>query len=95
MPPLTAKQRAAAKRAADRHFRRYRSQPRIPGVTRESFYSALHPDVKAGIRRIARSERRSPSWVLAEIVSMFFDIDAATGKPLAKVPIRHPDKQTV
>lgn len=60
---------------------RRQAQPRIKGITRDPAYTRLHPAVKAGIRTISRMEGRSISWVMAECISMFFEIDAATGKP--------------
>jgi hypothetical protein len=81
---LTPSQRQTVRIRAGR--RRYKSQPRIPGVVREAFFSSLHPHVKHGIRSIADREGRSPSWVMAEIVSMFFHIDCKTGKELIERP---------
>jgi hypothetical protein len=57
-----------------------RSQPRIPGVKRQPTSTALHPAVVSGLRAIARREGKSLSWVRAEIVSIFFGVDAATGE---------------
>lgn len=68
--------------AARRSTRRPRSQPRIPGHPRLPRHSALVNDVWHGLNDIARAEGRSVSWVIAEIVSDYFQIDCTTGRPL-------------
>lgn len=60
------------------------SQPRIKRTKRIPSYSGMHPDVKYGIKSIARKENKSVSWVIAEIVSEFFGIDCMTGKKIHK-----------
>lgn len=62
-----------------------KSQPRIKGIKRISSYSGMHPDVKYGIKSIAKEERKSISWVISEIVSEFFGIDCVTGEKRRKV----------
>lgn len=57
-----------------------RSQPRIKGVTRLPGHSSLPPNVDQNLRRIARQEGRSLSWVKAEIICDWFGINAQTGK---------------
>lgn len=77
--------------------RRLAHQPRIFGVKREQGGGALHPDVKHGLESIAIEERKSMSWVVAEILSAFFGIDCVTGKKYrpkfqyADVPQQAPD----
>jgi len=61
-----------------------RSQPRIQGVTRLSKPSGLIPVVEHGLRQIARMEKKSVSWVIAEIVSAYFNLDSATGLPITE-----------
>lgn len=62
-----------------------RSQPRLPhGIRRESIYSCLHPVVKQIVRRIARKEGKSLSWVMAEFISMGCGVNPLTGE-LTKV----------
>lgn len=58
---------------------RYRTQPRIKGVTRLHSVSALLPQIEEALREIAHNENRSVSWVKAEIICDWFGIDAATG----------------
>lgn len=60
--------------------RRLKSLPRIPGVRRLRAGESLHPTVLRGLKRIAHSEKRSMSWVMAEIISDYFNINAATGE---------------
>jgi hypothetical protein len=40
----------------------------------------LHPTVREGLEAIAEDEGRSVSWVVAEALSLLFDIDCETGK---------------
>lgn len=61
-----------------------KSQPRIKGIKRIPSYSGMHPDVKYGIKSIARKEDKSVSWVMAEIISDYFNIDCMTGKKIHK-----------
>jgi hypothetical protein len=61
-------------------FRKLHSQPRIKGIKREFKVTGLHPYVEEGIRSIAHFEGKTTSWVIAEIVSDFFGVDAVTGK---------------
>jgi len=62
----------------------FRSQPRIKGTVRISKPSGLLPVVEHGLRQIAYMEKKSVSWVVAEIVSAYFNLDSATGLPLAE-----------
>lgn len=58
-----------------------RSQPRlVEGHSRAYGFTALPPHVDDELRRISRLERKSVSWVKAEIVCAWFGIDSATGK---------------
>lgn len=88
--------------------RPYRHQPRIGGVTRQQRPSGLLPVVEAGLQAIARMEKRSVSWVVAEIVCAYFGLDSATGKvitpaeqherttgPRIKPPVRTPSVASV
>ena len=59
-------------------------QPRIKGLSRIPKPSGLLPVVEHGLQTIARMERKSLSWVIAEIVSAYFNLDSATGKPLSE-----------
>jgi hypothetical protein len=68
--------------------RKLKSQPKIKGITRIPKPSSLHPLVWNGIREIAYYEKRSVSWVIAEIVSDYFGVDAATGEIDRKRHIR-------
>jgi len=61
----------------------YKSQPRIRGVVRISKGSGLLPVVEAGLESIARMEKKSVSWVKAEIICAYFGLDSATGKPIS------------
>lgn len=58
------------------------NQPRIIGITRIPKHSSMHPDIWESIREIAKSEKRSVSWVIAEIVGEYFGIDCLTGKTI-------------
>jgi hypothetical protein len=60
-------------------MKKLKSQPKIKGVIRIPKHSALHPHVWHGLNNISKSESRSLSWVIAEIISDYFGIDAATG----------------
>lgn len=60
------------------------AQPRIRGVVRIPKHSSLHPDVWHGIKEIAYMEGWTISRVMAEIVSRYFGIDAATGIALTR-----------
>lgn len=59
---------------------RLKPLPRIPGIRRLRAGESLHPHVLRGLKRIAHSEQRSLSWVMAEIISDYFKINAATGE---------------
>lgn len=61
-----------------------RSQPRIKGISRLSKPSGLLPNVEHGLQAIASMERKSVSWVIAEIVSAYFNLDSATGLPISE-----------
>lgn len=61
-----------------------RSQPRIKGVCRLSKPSGLIPVVEHGLQTIAKMEDKSVSWVIAEIVSAYFNLDSATGLPITE-----------
>lgn len=60
--------------------RKLKFQPRIKGIVRIPKHGSFHPDVEEGIRTIAYKEKRSYSWVIAEIVSDYFNIDCITGE---------------
>jgi len=53
-------------------------------VIRLSKPSGLLPVVEHGLRQIARMEKKSVSWVIAEIVSAYFNLDSATGLPITE-----------
>jgi len=61
-----------------------RSQPRIKGTCRLQKPSGLLPVVEHGLQTIARLEQKSVSWVIAEIVSAYFNLDSATGLPITE-----------
>jgi hypothetical protein len=61
-----------------------RFQPHIKGVSRVSKPSGLLPVVEHGLQTIASIEKKSLSWVIAEIISAYFNLDSATGKPLVE-----------
>lgn len=63
---------------------RRRFQPRIKGVSRLQKPSGLLPVIEHGLQQIARMENKSISWVIAEIVSAYFNLDSATGLPLSE-----------
>jgi hypothetical protein len=63
---------------------RRRCQPRIRGVVRLPKPAGLLPVIEHGLQTIARMEDKSLSWVLAEIISAYFNLDAATGHPLTE-----------
>lgn len=49
--------------------------PRLSGgLKRENFWSRLPPDVKRGLRSIARLESKSMSWVVEEVVIDYFGL---------------------
>jgi hypothetical protein len=52
-----------------------KSQPRLNSGRRIPRYASMHPAVKHGLESIARSERRSVSWVIHEIVADYFKLD--------------------
>lgn len=52
-----------------------KNQPRLKHGARLPRYASMHPAVKQGLERIARSERRSVSWVIHEIVADYFKLD--------------------
>jgi hypothetical protein len=55
--------------------RKRRHQPRVQGTSRVPRGTALLEEIEAGIQSIADHEGKSASWVLAEIVCMFFGRD--------------------
>lgn len=63
---------------------RRRFQPRIKGVSRLQKPSGLLPVVEHGLQTIASLEKKSVSWVIAEIVSAYFNLDSATGLPITE-----------
>jgi hypothetical protein len=53
-----------------------RKQPRLKdGAIRVSKYSAMHEAIELGLQKIAKSERKSVSWVIHEIIAEFFGRD--------------------
>jgi hypothetical protein len=58
----------------------FRSQPRLVEGHRVPGGSYLPEHIEDGIRQIARLERKSVSWVKAQLICDAFGIDAATGK---------------
>lgn len=46
----------------------------ISGVCRERLYNGLPPDIKEGLRAIARAERKSMSWVVEECLIDYFNL---------------------
>jgi len=64
--------------------RKRRYQPRIKDVSRVSKPSGFLPVVESGLQTIASMEKKSLSWVVAEIVSAYFNLDSATGRPLSE-----------
>ena len=67
--------------------RRLAFQPRISGVSRVPRPSGLLPIVEHGLQEIARVEKRSVSWVVAEIVCAYFGLDSATGKAITNAEV--------
>jgi hypothetical protein len=59
------------------------SQPRLAKGARDATFAALAPEIREGIEEIARVEQRSVSWVMAEIVAMFFGLNVL-GLPLTR-----------
>lgn len=68
--------------------RKLQSQPRIPGIRRIQKSEGLLPVVEHGLEQIARMEKRSVSWVKAEIICAYFGLDTATGKPISEAEKR-------
>lgn len=52
-----------------------KSQPRLKNFRRIPKYSGLHPVVKMGLDKIAKSEGKSVSWVIHQIIAEFFGRD--------------------
>lgn len=46
--------------------------------------SGLLPIIEHGLQTIAQMEKKSISWVIAEIVSAYFNLDSATGLPMSE-----------
>lgn len=44
------------------------------GLSRESIGHGLPPEIKAGVRAIARRENKSVSWVLEEVIIDYFGL---------------------
>jgi hypothetical protein len=59
------------------------AQPRLAKGARDATFAALAPEIREGIEEIAYKEQRSVSWVMAEIVSMFFGLNVL-GLPLTR-----------
>jgi hypothetical protein len=57
-------------------MKRLRSQPRISGITREPSSTSLLPEINAELKRIARENGVSPSWVRATILADALKIKA-------------------
>lgn len=58
-----------------------RRQPRLRnGAARIAKYSAMHEAIQDGLSKIARSERKSVSWVIHEIIAEFFGRDVMGDK---------------
>lgn len=54
-----------------------RIAPRLAsGIRRESFGHGLPPEIKAGLRQIARDEHKSMSWVMEEVTIRYFRLPA-------------------
>jgi hypothetical protein len=72
------------------------SQPRIRGIRRVPKVGTLLPAVQHGLELIARSEGRSVSWVIAEIISDYFGLDCETNKPKPGIKAKyHVTKKSV
>lgn len=69
-----------------------RRQPRIRGTVREGKHSYLLPSIQRGLEKLAISEGKSVSWIIAELISDYFDIDSSTGLVLRKR--KHTKKDT-
>jgi RNase P/RNase MRP subunit POP5 len=50
---------------------------------------SLLPAVQDGLEEIAKSEKRSVSWVIAEIVSDYFGLDCETNKSKPKLKSKY------
>jgi hypothetical protein len=46
----------------------------LNGECRESFGHGLPPEIKQGLREIARKEHRSMSWLLEDIIIEYFEL---------------------
>jgi hypothetical protein len=58
-----------------------RKQPRLKdGAARIPKYAAMHEAIQIGLEKIARSERKSVSWVIHEIIAEFFGRDVMGDK---------------
>lgn len=60
--------------------KKYKSQPRISGITRVPKHGSFHPDVAEAISNLADSETKTFSYIIVEIVSDFFGVDCRTGE---------------
>lgn len=69
----TSKTRKAIKKPAWR-------QARIPGIAREREFPYLHPFIKEGLKMIAYDEKRSVSWLIAEILGDYLGVNCLTGE---------------
>lgn len=61
--------------------------PRLQsGVRREELYNRLPPEIKRGLRAIAKDENKSVSWVLEEVIILWFKLRRPQyRKPVLKV----------
>lgn len=56
--------------------RRYISPRLASGDPREPFHHGFPPEVKEGLRAIARAENKSMAWVLEQVVVRYFKLPA-------------------
>jgi hypothetical protein len=46
----------------------------VSGDCRENYTGGLPPYIREGLRKIARDERQSVSWVLEQVIIKFFNL---------------------
>lgn len=57
-------------------MRKRQIAPRLAnGDPRERLYGRLPADIKYGLRRIARHENKSMTWVIEEVIIDYFRLD--------------------
>jgi hypothetical protein len=73
-----------------------RIAPRLAGgLCRETFGSRLAPDVKQGLRAIARAENKSMSWVVEQVIIEYFNLRRPKYDPRYQNVVPFVDKKKV